>query len=108
MLPSDVDEDQALPNPDLAVIGNGALGLAIAIEHRRRRPDATVMVIGPTVRPGSASMAAGIAAMSTGRTYLQTVAHWGKEMRGGSLADSEAQKKSNRDAFRDEVRIHPG
>jgi len=53
-------------------------------------------------------MAAGIAAMGNGRTYLQTVAHWGKEMRGGSVADSDAQKKSNRDAFSDEVRVHPG
>ena len=45
---------------DLAIVGNGVVAMSIAIEHRRRAPDARVVVIGPVRRPGSASLAAGI------------------------------------------------
>lgn len=75
MLSRAIDHDRIPTQPDLAVIGNGALGLAIAIEYRRRQPDATVVVIGPTVRPGSASMAAGIMVAAHAELEAATLTH---------------------------------
>ena len=44
---------------DVAVAGNGVLGLSIAWELLRRAPDLRVVVIGPAARDGSATVAAG-------------------------------------------------
>ncbi|OKI32239.1 hypothetical protein A6A29_22190 [Streptomyces sp. TSRI0281] len=43
----------------MAVVGNGVLGLSIALELVRRSPGARVVVVGPASRPGSATTAAG-------------------------------------------------
>ncbi|MEU4796718.1 FAD-dependent oxidoreductase [Streptomyces sp. NPDC023327] len=44
---------------DVAVAGNGVLGLSIALELVRRSPGLRVTVVGPTARPGAATVAAG-------------------------------------------------
>ncbi|MFJ9896754.1 NAD(P)/FAD-dependent oxidoreductase [Streptomyces sp. NPDC091280] len=44
---------------DIAVVGNGVLGLSIAVEIARRAPKLEVAVIGPPERPLAASVAAG-------------------------------------------------
>lgn len=43
----------------IAVVGNGLIGLAIATQLRREEPSSTVTVIGPASRRGGASAAAG-------------------------------------------------
>jgi len=48
---------------DLVVVGDGVLGLSIALACRDRAPDARILLVGPTGRPGGASPAA--AAMLT-------------------------------------------
>ena len=60
---------------DLAIVGNGAVAMSIAIEHRRRAPDARVLVIGPERRPGSASLAAGIMLASHSEVEAPTFRH---------------------------------
>ncbi|MEU7136599.1 FAD-binding oxidoreductase [Streptomyces sp. NPDC046261] len=49
----------AVPSADVAVVGNGALGLSVAVEVARRAPSLRVVVIGPPGRPDGASAAAG-------------------------------------------------
>ncbi|OON82761.1 NAD(P)/FAD-dependent oxidoreductase [Streptomyces tsukubensis] len=44
---------------DVAVAGNGVLGLSTALELVRRSPKLRVVVVGPANRPGSATVAAG-------------------------------------------------
>ncbi|MBW5425534.1 FAD-dependent oxidoreductase [Streptomyces sp. BG9H] len=44
---------------DVAVAGNGVLGLSIAVELARRSPGLRVAVAGPAARPGAATVAAG-------------------------------------------------
>ncbi|MFF7258227.1 NAD(P)/FAD-dependent oxidoreductase [Streptomyces microflavus] len=46
-------------NADVAVAGNGVLGLSIALELVRRSPGLRVVVAGPASRPGAATVAAG-------------------------------------------------
>ena len=60
---------------DLAIVGNGAVAMSIAIEHRRRVPDARILVIGPGRRPGSASLAAGIMLASHSEVEATTFRH---------------------------------
>ena len=45
---------------DLAVLGDGAIGMATAIEYARRNPDARVAVVAPAGRRDGASTAAGL------------------------------------------------
>ena len=45
--------------PDVLVVGNGVIGLSIALELSSRAPDLRVTVIGPADRPGAATTAAG-------------------------------------------------
>ncbi|MEU2655163.1 FAD-dependent oxidoreductase [Streptomyces sp. NPDC007325] len=44
---------------DVAVAGNGVLGLSLAVELKRRAPGLRVVVVGPASRPGGATAAAG-------------------------------------------------
>lgn len=44
---------------DVAVVGNGVLGLAVAVETARRAPGLRIAVIGPPGRAGAATAAAG-------------------------------------------------
>ncbi|UGY91119.1 NAD(P)/FAD-dependent oxidoreductase [Streptomyces gobiensis] len=44
---------------DVVIVGNGVLGLSIAFETAVRSPGLRIAVIGPTARPGSATVAAG-------------------------------------------------
>lgn len=44
---------------DIVIVGNGIIGLAIAIELKTRNPDGSVAVIGPSGRAGGATAAAG-------------------------------------------------
>lgn len=46
-------------NADVAVAGNGVLGLSVAVELARRAPGLRVVVVGPVSRPGAATVAAG-------------------------------------------------
>ena len=62
-MPSDSHPLAAEDRSDIVVIGNGVLGLSIAIEAIRRAPDARVTLIGPASRTGAATPAA--AAMIT-------------------------------------------
>ena len=68
-MPSDNDRHRR-GSADLTVIGNGMVALAIALEFRRRRPDARILMIGPDTRPGAASPAS--AAMLAAYSELQT------------------------------------
>ena len=54
---------------DLTVVGNGIVATAIALEYRRRRPDARIVLVGPDTRPGAASPAS--AAMLAAYSELQ-------------------------------------
>ncbi len=60
---------------DLAIVGNGVVAMSIAVEHRRRAPDARIVVIGPARRPGSASLAAGIMLASYSEVEANTFRH---------------------------------
>jgi glycine oxidase len=57
---------------DVVVVGNGVLGLSVAVETVARDPALRVAVVGPRARPGAASVAAGAmldcSAEVTGRT----------------------------------------
>jgi len=44
---------------DVIVIGNGAVGSALAYELRRRDPKARIAIIGPSARKGGATVTAG-------------------------------------------------
>ncbi|MFQ6198569.1 NAD(P)/FAD-dependent oxidoreductase [Streptomyces sp. NPDC000405] len=44
---------------DVMIVGNGALGLSVAVETALRDPALRIAVVGPEPRPGSASVAAG-------------------------------------------------
>lgn len=44
---------------DVAVVGNGVLGLSLAVEIRRQDPATTVVIVGEPDRPGAATPAAG-------------------------------------------------
>jgi glycine/D-amino acid oxidase-like deaminating enzyme len=48
-----------MANVDVAIVGNGVLGLSVAVEVARRAPGSRIAVIGPPDRPGAASPAAG-------------------------------------------------
>ncbi|MFV2088392.1 NAD(P)/FAD-dependent oxidoreductase [Micromonospora sp. LOL_021] len=49
-----------MDNPvDIAIVGNGIIGLSVAYELAKREPDLKICVIGPARRSGAASMAAG-------------------------------------------------
>lgn len=43
----------------MVIVGNGALGLSVAVETALRDPALRITVVGPGTRPGSASVAAG-------------------------------------------------
>ncbi|MHC4247269.1 MAG: hypothetical protein ACYSUU_10760, partial [Planctomycetota bacterium] len=73
-LPNDQSNDRSICT-DLAIVGNGVVAMSIAIEHRRRVPDARVLVIGPERRPGSASLAAGIMLASHSEVEATTFRH---------------------------------
>ncbi|MGW0561664.1 NAD(P)/FAD-dependent oxidoreductase [Streptomyces sp. NPDC003016] len=47
------------PALDVLVVGNGVIGMSIAFELTQRAPELRVAVVGPTVREGAASAAAG-------------------------------------------------
>jgi glycine oxidase len=59
---------------DLVVVGNGVIGLSVAVEFLRRSPDATVLVVGPSERPGAASAAAGAMLGCFGEVTKDTLA----------------------------------
>lgn len=44
---------------DLVLVGNGAVACAIALRFAAEHPDARVAIVGPSARPGAASLAAG-------------------------------------------------
>jgi glycine/D-amino acid oxidase-like deaminating enzyme len=44
---------------DLAIVGNGAIANALALHFSERHKDARVAIVGPSLRPGCASLAAG-------------------------------------------------
>lgn len=44
---------------DVVIVGNGVLGLSVAVETALRDPALRIAVVGPQARPGSASVAAG-------------------------------------------------
>jgi glycine/D-amino acid oxidase-like deaminating enzyme len=44
---------------DVAIIGNGAVGCALALRLTAKHPDTRVALLGPSLRPESASLAAG-------------------------------------------------
>ncbi|MCE7000439.1 hypothetical protein LZG04_37320 [Saccharothrix sp. S26] len=46
-----------MANVDLAVVGNGALGLSVAVEVARRAPEPRIAVIGPAWRRARCSTA---------------------------------------------------
>ncbi|MEU1824939.1 hypothetical protein ABZ502_21235 [Streptomyces abikoensis] len=52
---------------DVMIVGNGALGLSVAVETALRDPALRIAVVGPEPRPGSASVAAGAARFPRGR-----------------------------------------
>ncbi len=75
MNPDPGNPDASPDAADLAIVGNGAVAMSIAIEHRRRAPDARVVLIGPGRRPGSASLAAGIMLASHSEVEANTFRH---------------------------------
>lgn len=60
---------------DIAVVGNGVLGLSIALEVARRAPDLRVVVVGPDSREGGASAAAGAMLNCFGEVTQYTAKH---------------------------------
>lgn len=60
---------------DLAVVGNGVLGLSIALEVARRAPTSRVTVIGPPGREGAATCAAGAMLNCFAEVTQYTTAH---------------------------------
>ncbi len=60
---------------DVAVVGNGVLGLSIAFELVRRAPDVRVAVVGPPERELAASVAAGAMLNCFGEVTRATAAH---------------------------------
>ncbi|MEV8308347.1 FAD-dependent oxidoreductase [Streptomyces flavidovirens] len=60
---------------DVAVVGNGVLGLSVAVEVARRAPRLRVAVIGPTDREGAATEAAGAMNNCFGEVTTHTDRH---------------------------------
>lgn len=60
---------------DVAIVGNGVVGLSIALELARRGPGVRVAVIGPPGRAGAASAAAGAMLNCFGEVTGRTTAH---------------------------------
>jgi glycine/D-amino acid oxidase-like deaminating enzyme len=44
---------------DLTIVGNGAIACALALRFHHAHPDARIAIVGPPLRPGCASLAAG-------------------------------------------------
>ena len=63
------------PVYDLLIIGNGALGNAVAFVLCARAPDLRLALIGPSTRPGSATMAAGAMLNVFGEVEAGGLAH---------------------------------
>lgn len=57
---SPVNTHSNMPGFDLLVVGDGAIGMSVAIEFARRHPDARVAIIAPNGRANAASTAAGL------------------------------------------------
>ena len=57
---STVNTYSNMPGFDLLVVGDGAVGMSVAIEFARRHPDARVAIIAPNGRANAASTAAGL------------------------------------------------
>ncbi|GHE98477.1 NAD(P)/FAD-dependent oxidoreductase [Streptomyces fumanus] len=49
----------AVRTADVVIVGNGVLGLSVAVEIARRAPETQIVVVGPPQRPMSATAAAG-------------------------------------------------
>lgn len=60
---------------DVAVVGNGVLGLSIAVEVARRAPQLRIAVIGPPGREGAATVAAGAMNNCFGEVTTHTDRH---------------------------------
>ncbi|GAA0467257.1 NAD(P)/FAD-dependent oxidoreductase [Streptomyces stramineus] len=60
---------------DVIVVGNGALGLSVAVEIARRAPELKVSVIGPAERARAASVAAGAMLNCFGEVTTYTGRH---------------------------------
>ncbi|MGW0467645.1 NAD(P)/FAD-dependent oxidoreductase [Streptomyces sp. NPDC003027] len=60
---------------DIAVIGNGVLGLSVALEVARRAPEMRVALIGPPGREGAATAAAGAMHNCFGEVTKYTAGH---------------------------------
>ncbi|GGV65815.1 hypothetical protein GCM10010277_73180 [Streptomyces longisporoflavus] len=63
------------PSADVVVVGNGVLGLSVAVAVARRAPALRVAVIGPPERPGAASAAAGAMFNCFGEVTQYTARH---------------------------------
>ena len=66
---------------DLAVLGDGAIGMATAIEYTRRNPDARVAVVAPAGRRDGASTAAGLMLNAFGELEPGQLEHPGGQAR---------------------------
>ncbi|MEV8439578.1 FAD-dependent oxidoreductase [Actinosynnema sp. NPDC051121] len=64
-----------MANVDVAVVGNGVLGLSVAVEVARRAPELRIAVIGPPDRPGAATAAAGAMLNCFGEVTRHTGGH---------------------------------
>ena len=64
-----------MANVDVAVVGNGVLGLSVAVEVARRASGLRIAVIGPPDRPGAASAAAGAMLNCFGEVTRHTGRH---------------------------------
>lgn len=68
-------DQEGVANVDVAVVGNGVLGLSTAVEAARRAPGLRVAVVGPPDRPGAASAAAGAMLNCFGEVTRHTGRH---------------------------------
>ncbi|MGK5639410.1 NAD(P)/FAD-dependent oxidoreductase [Streptomyces sp. URMC 126] len=66
---------------DVVVVGNGSVGLSVALELARRAPEIRVAVVGPAGRPRSASTAAGAMLNCFGEVTRYTRLHAAAEAR---------------------------
>ncbi|GAA4803377.1 FAD-dependent oxidoreductase [Streptomyces ziwulingensis] len=70
-----------MPGTDVVVVGNGAVGLSIAVEIARRAPELHVSVVGPVERTRAASVAAGAMLNCFGEVTAHTRRHRASEAR---------------------------
>ncbi|MEV5240146.1 FAD-dependent oxidoreductase [Streptomyces cinnamoneus] len=66
---------------DVVVVGNGAVGLSVAVEIARRAPELKVSVVGPAERTRAASVAAGAMLNCFGEVTTYTRRHPASEAR---------------------------